>query len=144
MSELIQLVCLNCDVVNRLPAGKIADSPNCGRCKLPIFSGEPMVLNSKLFDRLLKQDQLPLLIDFWAPWCGPCLQMAPAFAQAARQLEPRMRLAKINTEDEPVLAERFHIRNIPTLILFMTGREVARQPGAMGLSDIRHWIQRFI
>ena len=144
MSELMQVVCLSCAVINRFPASKIEDLPHCGRCKMPIFTGEPMVLNAALLARLQKHDQLPLLVDFWAPWCGPCRQMAPAFARAARQLEPSIRLAKINTEDEPDLAARFNIRSIPTLILFNKGRELARQPGAMGLNDIIHWVQRFV
>ena len=144
MSELMQVVCLSCGVINRFPASKIDDLPHCGRCKIPVFTGEPMVLNAALFARLQKHDQLPLLVDFWAPWCGPCRQMAPAFARAARQLEPSIRLAKINTEDEPDLAARFNIRSIPTLILFNKGRELARQPGAMGLNDIIHWVQRFV
>jgi len=123
MSDSIHIVCPHCQSINRVPANKLAEKPNCGRCQHPLFTGEPIDL-----------------VDFWAPWCGPCKMMAPQFEQAASLLEPKVRLAKVNTEAEPHLAAQFGIRSIPTLILFRGGHEVARQAGAMGAQDIMRWV----
>jgi thioredoxin 2 len=139
MSETTHIVCPHCLTVNRLPTARLADRPNCGRCRKPLFEGHPIALSAADFDLFAARSDIPLLVDFWAPWCGPCRMMAPAFEQAAGQLEPRFRLAKVNTEEEPALASRFGIRSIPTLVLFHRGREVARQAGAMGARDIVRW-----
>lgn len=139
MSDPLHIACPHCQSINRVPAAKLMDHPNCGRCQKPLFTGEPVELTATTFARHQERSDLPLLVDFWAPWCGPCKMMAPQFQQAARLLEPRIRLAKVNTEAEPGLATQFGIRSIPTLVLFRNGREVARQAGAMGAQDIVRW-----
>ena len=139
MTEALYLVCPSCNAVNRLFSTRLADHPVCGKCHQPLFNGYPLELNSGNFARHLQRNDIPLLVDFWAPWCGPCKMMAPQFARAAGSLEPRFRLAKVNTEAEPELGSQFGIRSIPTLVLFRAGREVARQSGAMGAQDIIRW-----
>ncbi|WP_281983914.1 thioredoxin TrxC [Azonexus hydrophilus] len=140
MTDSVHIVCPHCQSINRVPAAKLDDQPNCGRCQRPLFAGEPIELTSATFARHAQRSDIPLLVDFWAPWCGPCKMMAPQFQQAARLLEPKLRLAKVNTEAEPQLATRFGIRSIPTLALFRGGREIARQAGAMGAQDIVRWV----
>lgn len=125
--------------MNRVPAARVAQAPNCGRCHEPIFVGKPVALTTTDFDRHAVRSELPLLVDFWAPWCGPCLAMAPQFEAAAKTLEPRFRLAKVDTEGEQELGARFNIRSIPTMVLFRGGREIARQSGAMGTAQILQW-----
>jgi thioredoxin 2 len=135
----LHIVCPQCQAVNRVPNERLGESPDCGRCHRPLFTGRPVELTTTDFERHMSRSDIPLLVDFWAPWCGPCRMMAPAYEQAATQLEPRFRVVKVNTEEEQALGARFGIRSIPTLGLFLHGREIARQAGAMGTADIVRW-----
>ncbi len=141
MPETTQIVCPECDGINRVPTARLGDRPRCGACKSPLFTGKPLALSEERFRRHLRLSGLPLLVDFWASWCGPCHAMAPAFEAAATRLEPRMRLIKVSTEEAPALAGELAISSIPTLAFFAGGREVARQAGAMPTGRIIAWAE---
>jgi thioredoxin 2 len=141
MNDSLHIVCPHCNATNRIPATRLQEAPKCGKCHNPLFNGQPQEATATAFKKHIEYDEIPILVDFWAPWCGPCKMMTPAFKQAAAQLEPRVRLLKVNTEAEQQLGAQFNIRSIPTLALFHKGREVARQAGAMGAADIVRWTQ---
>jgi thioredoxin 2 len=136
------ITCPSCATANRVPTDKLDAGGKCGRCGSLLFDGQPVALTAANFDLHLARSGIPLLVDFWASWCGPCLQMAPAFAAAAGQLEPRVRLGKLDTEAEQAIAVRYGIQSIPTLILFSQGRDVARRSGAMSAAAIVGWVRQ--
>jgi len=140
----LHIVCPHCHATNRVPRERLNAAPNCGACHRALFVGQPAELNDSNFNFHLTHSDIPLLVDFWAPWCGPCRMMAPTFAQAASILEPQMRLVKINTEEEQGLAAHYHIRSIPTLAVFQNGQEIARQSGAMSQQDLVRWAQSVV
>ncbi|MBE9559947.1 MAG: thioredoxin TrxC [Proteobacteria bacterium] len=144
MSNLKHIVCPHCAATNRIPADRLNAGPACGKCHKALFNGKPLILNAENFQPHINRNEIPVVVDFWAPWCGPCKMMAPAFEQASQDLSPNVRLAKVNTEDEQGIAGRYDIRSIPTMVIFKNGREVARQAGAMSAGDIKNWISQNI
>lgn len=139
MSASRQIVCGHCGKINRLPAERAATNARCGSCHQPIFSGHPIEVDEEAFGRHVAHSDIPVLVDVWAPWCGPCRSMAPMFEQAANELEPRVRLLKLNADIAPTVSSRFGISGIPTLLLMSNGREIARSSGAMDTKRIVAW-----
>jgi len=141
MSEALQLVCPHCHAINRAEAHRFEEGPVCGKCKQPIFNGEPLELTQADFDTHIDHSDLPVVVDFWAPWCGPCRMMAPAIAQAAQELQFKFRIAKLNTDQEGAVSGRYGIRGIPSLLVFHHGREVGRQTGLMDYHRLSTWLE---
>lgn len=142
MNEPAQVVCASCQAIVRVPAPRLADQPRCPRCHEALFQGEPFALTTATFDQHLTRNDLPLVVDIWAPWCGPCQAMAPQFKLAAARMEPYVRFAKVNSDEEPALSARFGIRSIPTLLVFQGGKEIARKSGAMDAGSLQRWVQQ--
>ncbi len=134
------IVCPSCGAINRIPNDKLSAHPKCGKCKQALFQGHPVELNDQNFDRFISKTDIPVVVDFWADWCGPCKMMAPLFAEAAQQLEPKVRFAKLNTELAQQTAARYQIRSIPTLMIFRNGQVIAQQAGAMQTQQLIQWI----
>ena len=142
MTQAVHVVCPRCDAVNRVPPERLVEDAKCGKCRAPLFAGAPLALDEGRFAKHLGRGDLPLVVDFWAPWCAPCRAMAPAFEAVARRIEPQARLIKVNTEEAQALAGRYGIRSIPTLVVFRGGQEVARTSGAMDAAALESWIRR--
>ncbi len=139
-ANALHIVCPHCHTTNRVRAADMRHAPDCGQCHQALFDGHPLALDQVSFDKHIGRSHVPVLVDFWAPWCGPCRMMAPAYEQVAGLLEPQVRVAKLNTEEAQAIAARFNIRSIPTLALFVGGQEVARQAGALRTAqDIADW-----
>ena len=141
-AEMLVVACPTDASLNRVPRAKLDKSPKCGRCHKPLFQGKAVELNAANFDAHALKSGLPLVIDFWAEWCGPCRMMTPNFEKAAPLLEPRVRLGKLDTEAEPAIAQRYAIRGIPSMVLISKGREVARTSGAMPTAAIVDWVEQ--
>jgi thioredoxin 2 len=134
--DRLHVACAHCCAVNRVPAGRLTEDPVCGRCGRALLDGRPVELGDADFDAVTQKTDVPVVIDFWAPWCGPCRSMAPQFEQAARQLKGRALLVKVNSDDNPQVSQRFGIRSIPTLVRLERGREVGRRTGALPAAQI--------
>jgi len=139
MNQSIIVACPHCDKLNRLPASKLSDDGKCGSCKAALFEKKPVTLTQSSFSTHVVKSELPILVDFWAPWCGPCKMMGPVLEEAAKSLEPGIRIGKVNTEVEQTLGAQFNIRSIPTIVLYHQGKEIDRVSGAMQLPQLLQW-----
>jgi len=144
MSEPIQTVCPSCGAINRVPADKPREKANCGKCHRPLFPAEPVNLSAASMQRMVNKSQTPMVVDFWADWCGPCRQMAPEFHQAAQMLAPNVIFGKLDTQTAPEISQMYGIRGIPSMIMFKDGQEVGRKTGALHHEEIAQWVRGFV
>ncbi len=143
MSDAVHVVCAACGATNRVPRERLEEQPQCGKCHAALLDGRPIELTDANFDRFVQRNDLPVVVDFWAEWCGPCKMMAPVFAQAAREQRSRFRFAKLDTDANQGIAQRFGIRSIPSLLLFKGGNEADRVVGAVDAGRLRQWLSRY-